>query len=277
MKNEKITSSQFWFASLLISLSAVMTLNNNPNVLNIALCAAALVVDIVFVRFYKGGGGKSVKIVAGVYLAALSSLSLSRFCGYMSRELGYGHFVLIIVVFCGFIFFCTVKGLEPIARAGTITGVLVICAVVYMFASSYGHIRWAAAADVEMNYFAPLIFLAPMFSYVLLYDNVLPEKKKAELICPAISLVLFAYFLFSASGAPGEFPVHYVTIHAKLGVFKGADCLLLAILTLSALYTTAISTAAVVGKRKHNYIANSVFIAAVGAAAWLMDYVSANI
>ena len=267
MKNNRIKLSQFWAAAFVMLISASMFLGNELNLTDMLVSTAVLGFSAIFVSFYRGGFNKILKTFSAIYLFALAALSAARFSLYMDSELGYGHYYLMAFILCVFVFFCAVKGIEALARAGAIITAFAAVSVVYMLMCSFGHFRPSALVRPEFNIYIPLYFLAPAAAFVLLRENIIINGRLSSLLYPCGILLLTIYFAFSASGAPGEFPAHYITINAKIGVFRGCDCLLLSLYTLAALYAASLAICSCAKQPRRRYCTNAVLTALIFAVS----------
>ena len=109
----------------------------------------------------------------------------------------------------------------------------------------------------------PLLLLFPSAMYILNNENIIKDKKYSFNIYTASIFAILIYFHL--------LPKNKVA----LGIFKGADGLLLAVLTVAVIYFTANTTLAVFKNTKHKYLTNSLFVCALGLITVSMLYLMA--
>lgn len=262
MKNNKILFSQFCFSSFLSSLTALLFIDYNPSVLFFIVLASVLLIDMLVIFFYRGNS-IFLKSISAVYCSVLSVIICEEFCKYMYYDLGYGSFWVLAVLIFGFTFFCTVKGFEPLARASVIITVFIVFSVIFIAVSSFNNIEIKLNIFRFKSYIIPLLLLFPCAIYILNNENIIKEKKYYFNI---YSLSVFAIMIY----------FHLLPKNkVALGIFKGADGLLLAVLTVAVIYFISNTVLAVFKGFKHKYITNALFLSALGLLTIPLLYLSA--
>lgn len=263
MKNNKITFSQFLSLCLISSLSSLMFLSSVPSLTNILTSITALAVNFFVFSLYKGQYKRILIPLTVVYLTYYCISVVVKFSDYMNTALSYGPSCLIIIVLLCFTFFCTVKGSEAVFRASAIIAFFVIAGVIYMLVCSFTNINFALSlnAPVELN--SAILLLLPSFLYILYYDDIINYKSRYYLIYTIVITLIVLYFILIASGIKSVYPIQYLPAKSKIGVFKGSDCILLSILTISCVFSVTSTTVGLFKSCKHKYITNAVYIFAL--------------
>lgn len=263
MKNNQITFSQFLSVSFLSSLCSILFIIRTPSVFVIISAVAALFLNFIVFTFYKGQNKKLFFYIAFIYLSFYCVYVVVKFSDYMNKALSYGPACLIIAVLLAFTFFCTVKGFEAVARASTVIAVFVIAGLVYMLVCTFTNIRFNITADIPARFNSSAVLLFPSALYIVCYDNIISIKPKYYIAYSALLTAVILYFLIIASGVKSLYPIQYLPAISKIGVFKGSDCILLSILTVSCMFSVTSSTAVLFKACKHNYLTNAVFIGTI--------------
>ena len=275
MKNNRITFVQFCFLSAVSVIIAILFIDSSASLFQPLLCAAALGVDALFICLYKGSDSKLLRLSACVYAGLAALASSYFFIRYICDALGYGPCALIAVILFGFSFFCTVKGIEAAARASLIVGAVVLVSMVYITLSVAPMLDLRFTLQPVFSPAASLILLFPSAAYILLYDNIIPKKKYNFAFFAVCIVAVVVLFTLAASGRAEIFPVRVLPSIARIDIFRGSDGLLLTVLTLSVVYINTVSTLSTLKNRRHNYLANSVYLTILTAAAILSLAVSA--
>ncbi len=260
MKNNKISYYQFLSSVFLSSLSFPLFVGSNPSVYLLVAAAGALLVNILVFSLYKGQCLKLVKSVVAVFLSIYCVVIISKFVDYMYNALSYGPLWLMLIILLAFSFFCTVKGVEALTRASIIISFFVVAGLVYMFVCTFSNINFNFTLEIPSNYLSVIILLIPSALYVLCFENIIPRKKYNALLYSVILFLTYVFFTLISSGIISPYPIQKLPTISEIGVFKGADCILLSILTISSLYSIAISTIGLFKSFKHRYITNAIYI-----------------
>ena len=276
MKNDKISLSQFWFVSFLCSVVSVLFLNNGNNIADCAVIAFSQLFLFAVTAFYKGNAPLVLRAISTLYLFGFCVLSAVRFTDYMREAIGYRQFIIIAIVLLIFCFFCSVKGLEAFFRASVIIAFFVIVSIVYIFVCGASEVDYNLRFSFEINPLPPLFTLFPSALYVLNYDNIKNERTSAVIAILVLSILTLLGFILISGKGTGKYPFQYIPEHSQISVFKGADCLLLGILTVSVLYIISSSVITVFLKSKHKYLTNSVFCVVIAGVSVLWLAISPN-
>jgi len=256
MKNNRVTFAQFCFSSFLSSLVVLLFIDYNPSVLNFIIIALSLSLNILAVLFYKGQINPFIKGILTVYLAVFSVIVCIKFCGYMSFDLGYSPIWGIALLIAGAVYFCCVKGIEPLYRASVIITAFISFSVIFIAVSSFNNIKFSFKL-FDSNFLIPLILLQPSAIYILNYNNIIKEKRYGvNIYTSALFAVLFYFYLL---------PKDKVAV----GIFKGADGVLLAVLTVAVIYYILTSSVAILKGKKHKFLSYGLYLGGVCAASIL--------
>ncbi|MBQ7504193.1 MAG: hypothetical protein IJT79_02610 [Ruminococcus sp.] len=251
MKNNKILFSQFCFSSFLCTLSALLFIDYNPSVLYFIILACVLLIDTLVIFVYKGNN-IFLKAISAIYCTVFCVIICEQFCKYMYYDLGYGPFWILALLILGFAFFCTVKGFEPISRASVIITVFIVFSLIFIAVSSFNNIDFTIHLYMMKSPIIPLLLLFPSAMYILNKENIIEDKKYTFNIYTASTFAVLIYFYL--------LPKNKVA----LGIFKGADGLLLAVLTVSVIFFISNTTLAVFKNAKHKYLTNSLYLFVLG-------------
>ena len=261
MKNNRITFPQFSFVCFLASLTVLLFIDYNPSAAFFSLIFFTLVFDTVFIFVYRGNL-KILKASAFVYLSVLSVIICTEFCKYMCCDLGYSIFWILALLILGFSFFSTVKGLEALSRASVIITFFIVFSVVYIAVSSFGNIKFDIKLFELKSLIVPLILLFPSAIYILNNNNIIKEKKYSFIFYAFSIMALLVYFHL--------LPKDKVVI----GIFKGSDGLLLAVLTVSVIYFISNTAVAAFKNYKHRYLTNILYLSCIALASILTGYLT---
>ena len=260
MKNNRITMAQFWYAMMLSGLIAILFVDNKNSIFFIIECAAALTVDILIITFYKGKSDVVTKVITGIYFTLFAIITGIEFLEYMSSTLDYNPPWLIAMIMMGFAYFCTIKGIEAISRAAAVIGVFTFFALVYILICCFDDIKLGITLEPDSNILPALTLLFPSAAYVALGDCVTKQKARLSVIFSGVILMFMLCFSFLSFEQKGSFPVHIIPAKAHLGVFRGADFMLLSFLSVSSLYIISLGSVSMFSSVKHIYITNAVYI-----------------
>lgn len=272
MKNNRVTISQYWLGMIVCSFYAVIFTDNTASFLTLLLCAAAVAFNLFVERYYSGEMSSMTRVVLIFYFIFVSVLSVVRFNEYMFKSLGYGPYLLITPIMLIFAFFCAVKGLEPVARAGGIVLFFLLAALVYIFVCCFNYTTFTVTAEFSDNFFTLVVLLFPSASYVWFYNNIIPNKNYTKWIYTGLTLGVVLWFMCVSAGERGEFPFQRVPEVAKIGVFRGADCMLLELLTVGGLFIFAAVQTALFGNSTRKYSPRIVYLLFVGFVSLLCLY-----
>ncbi len=272
MSNNKITFPQFLTISFLSSLSFLLFIKNIPSIYLIICALSALTVNFFVIILYRGQAKAFLLPFCGVYLALYCTVVISKFADYMYRALSYDPMWLIIIIFSVFAFFCTVKGIEAVSRASAIISVFVLAGIIYMLVCGFSKLRLEVTADLPSEVVSSIILLLPSVIYVINYESIISVKKRYYFIASALMLAVYFYFILTAVRVNSSYPIQFIPENSKIGVFKGADCILLAILTISGIYSVAVSATGLFKYFKHRYLTNSLFTAIVAVLSVVAIY-----
>lgn len=260
MKNNRITFQQFCLSMFLSTLSVFLFIDYSPSLLCFAVYALALCVNLLVIYFYKGSFCKALKPLSAFYLAVFCTVITLRFCKYMQKDLGYGSSVILIFLLLSFSFFCAAKGLEPLCRASVIITPFVVFSVLFVALSSLGKINLSFELGGMKSFEVPFLLLYPSAIYILNSDYIIKEK---QYLFPACSGLLFVMLVFF-NLLPGN--------KVALNVFKGADGVFLALMTVAVLYYISGSAVALFKTFKHKYLMNSLYLSFVMIPAIVFVY-----
>ena len=261
MKNNKITFPQFITISFLSSLSLLLFIKNIPSLYLILCAVLSLAVNIAVFTLYRGQAEKFLIPLCGLFSAVYCTLVIVKFADYMYRALSYGPMWLIMLVLLAFTFFCTVKGVEAVARASAVISVFVLAGIIYMFICIFSKMKLIFSPELPVEAVSAVILLLPSVLYVLFFDNIIKVKKSAYIIGSGIMVLVYMFFILIASGIISPYPIQHLPEISKIGVFKGADCILLAALTIAVIYSVTVFTTGLFRIFRHKYLTNSVYIA----------------
>lgn len=248
MKNNRITLGQFSASMFLCGLISLLFIDEKCCLWSTLSAAAAVGFNLLVFQFYRGGGGRILKGILGFYSFALCVCVLYKFCFYMYSDLGYEPGWGIALLAVGFGFFCAVKGVEAISRASVLIVFFVIFSVLYIGVSSFYRISPKPDFALLSNLNLPLVILFPSAQYVLNRERIIPKKKYIPALFSALLIMIVSYFSFLPDN------------NVAVGIFKGADGLLLAIVTVSLLYILSFSTLGIFQRVRHRFFYNSVFL-----------------
>lgn len=275
MKNNRVTVTQFWVSMLICSLYAILFCSKTPSVWSFLLSAIVVLFNIFTFNYYNGKSSAILRIITAVYFTVIIIISVVRFNEYMYKALGYGPYWLITIIMLAFVFFCTVKDLEPVARAAGIIIFFVLAALIYIFVCCFNFTAFTISVELSFNFYYPLILLFPSACYIRFKDNIIPHKNYMRLIYAAITLSVTAYFMCLSAGQAGEFPFQIIPERAYIDVFRGADCMLLEILTVAGLYIAAIIIIALFSKCKKKYTPKLFYLALIYFLSLICLYINA--
>lgn len=224
MKNNHITFAQFCFSMFLSSLCVLLFIDHEPSVLQTSVFILALIIDALIISFYNGGFGFIIKSFTGLFLIVLCGIISVEFVKYMQKDLGYSSYILLILLILGFSVLASLKGLEPLCRASVIITPFVAFSLLFIVLSSLFKIDFSFSIFEFKSYIVPLLILYPSAIYVLNYNNIIKEKRFYYIIFSAIVFTII--FIFNL------LPKDKVSV----SIFKGADGLMLAVLTVSVIY-----------------------------------------
>ena len=277
MKNNSITSYQFFSTMFLSTLAYMLFFDNTATVFQLLYILLALGINILFISFYRGKRNIISNIIIYLYFTVISALSVAKLSQYMHVVLKSGPYWAIILLILISAYFCSYKGLEPLARASQIILFFVFIFLLYIFISPFSTVKMDFSrinTHLYTNFLPILILLLPSFSYVALNDNITDCKKSPLFIYSVIEFAVLGLSVFFSSFLNAYYPMDVITKNVKYGIFKGGDCLYLTIITISVLYIISIGCqSATVNHRKYK-LKNAVFIGITGVAtAFLLLFI----
>lgn len=260
MKNDIITFPQFLSVCFLSSLSAVMFISRTPSLYVLICSLSALSVNLFVFMIYKGHNKKILKTIAFVYLSFYCVSIVVKFSDYMNTALSYGPACLIIVVLLFFIFFCTVKGFEALARASAVISVFVVAGLIYMLVCAFTNINFNISFRLPDELNSSVVLLFPSALYVLCFDSIKSCNYKYYFLYSGLIAAIILFFMLISADVDSAYPIQRLPAVSKIGVFKGSDCILLAVLTISCIFSVSSTAVSFFKNSKHKYITNSVYI-----------------
>lgn len=272
MKNNRVTVTQFWVSMIICSFSALLFTSNVSSVYSILLTALSLAVNLLVYFFCKDTPLVVSKVLLAVYFTYIMLICVFKFSEYMNKALGYGPVWLIVTILFVFLYFCASKGIEPVFRAGGIIVFFLFAALIYILVCCNSSVSYSLNAQFDINIYFPLINLFPSACYIWFQNNIIPSKNYTQWIYSAIVLGATSYFLCLSNGESGLFPFQRIPEIAHIDVFRGADCMLLEIFTVSVLLTASIVTTAFFDSEKPRLIHRIVFLSCICAAVLLCLY-----
>lgn len=260
MKNNIVSFGQFLSLCLISSLSSLMFLSSTPSVYNIVCYALALLVNYLVFIIYRGQFRKILISLSLLYLTFYSVIITVKFADYMKTALSYGPACLIITVLLCFTFFCTVKGIEAVYRASSIISIFVLAGIIYMIVCAFVDLKFDLSFELPAELNSGVILLLPSYLYIIYYDNLIEYKGRVYLIYSIVAVLVILFFILSASGITSVYPIQFLASKAKIGVFKGSDCILLSILTISCIFSLTSASVGLLKSYKHKYLKNGLYI-----------------
>lgn len=269
MKNNSITSYQFFSTMFLSTLAYMIFIDNTATVFQLLYIILALGINILFISFYRGKTNIISNIIIHLYFIVISALSVAKLSQYMHVVLKSGPYWAIILLILISAYFCSYKGLEPLARASQIILFFLFIFLLYIFISPFFTIKmdWSKInSSLYTNFLPLLILLLPSFSYVALYENIIDCKKSPLFIYSLIEFAVLGLSVFFSSFLNAYYPMDIITKNVKYGIFKGGDCLYLTIITVSVLYIISTGCQSAAVKDSKIKLKNAVFIGITGIA-----------
>ena len=130
-----------------------------------------------------------------------------------------------------------------------------------MAISSIQNIKFDFKISEINNLVIPFLLLFPSVIYILNFDNIIKEKKFAFNIYSVVLLLSLIYFHL--------LPKDKIAV----GIFKGADGVLLAVLTVAVIYYISNSSVALFKGFKHRYISNLLYLSVIFALSITALYI----
>ena len=259
MKNNRITLPQYGFMIFLSLLSTLLFIEGEPSMPNLVAVIVPLIINILTVILYKGGAGIFIRSVISVYLLVFCLIVGEKFCEFLYKDLGYGPYWALALLTVFFAYLCSVKGVEALSRASVIISFFVFTALSAVAVLSFFKVEPEFSFSGYSGFILPFMLLFPSAVYVLLYENIIPQKKYTLYVLSAILLFVIAFYYF--------LPDNKVAV----GIFKGADGLLSAILSVSAVYALSGSATSILSGYQHKRITFPIlFIAVFGLVTALL-------
>lgn len=269
MRNNSITSYQFFSLMFLSTLIYMLFIDNTATAFQLLYILLALAVNILFISLYHGKRNLITNIIIYLYFIGVSALSVAKLSQYMHVVLKSGPYWALVLLILISAYFCSYKGLEPLARASQIILFFLFIFLLYIFISPFFTIKmdWSKInSSLYTNFLPLLILLLPSFSYVALYENIIDCKKSPLFIYSLIEFAVLGLSVFFSSFLNAYYPMDIITKNVKYGIFKGGDCLYLTIITVSVLYIISTGCQSAAVKDSKIKLKNAVFIGITGIA-----------
>lgn len=247
MKNNIITSSQFYFSAFLSTLASLLFIDVSSSYQQIIYIALAVIINMAVILFYKGNKNLFVDFILSIYYFIISLIVLNRMVVFMSSAIKSGPYWVLVLIICTVIFFCSTKGFEALTRSAVIITFFVAIFLLYILASSVSGLEiqplnFNATTSIE----PALILLFPTAVYTSLNQTIKDSKKYPLFIYTAGTVLSIGYLVFIASPINNVFPLNYLAKKLHIGIFKGCDFLLLSIFTISIIFFISTSIQCVV-------------------------------
>lgn len=273
MKNNYVSSLQFYSSMFLSVIISVLFISFDTSLYSIVLLLLASVVNLTIFMLYDGTPGFFLKIFLYIYFVLISVNVVDRLSRYMHIILNSGPYWAIVPIILITSFFCAVKGFEVLSRAGLIISVFTVVFLLYILIEPFYSTDYSKL-NVEFNFdvLPALIMLYPSVCYMVQNKKIRGEKTSHQVVFSLMSFLTVGLFLLFSSSIGNIYPVHYLAKSVRYGVFKGGDCLLLALLTVSVLFVIANSALAVCDNSKKHSINLAVFVGIVLILSLLSAY-----
>lgn len=273
MKNNYISSLQFYFSMFLSVIISVLFISPETSLYSIILVFLASAINFFVFLLYKGSPSLILKFVLYIYFITICVDIVIKLSRYMHIVLDSGPYWAIITIMLITSYFCTVKGFESLSRAAVIIGAFTVIFLLYILiggslSTNYSKLN----TDINFDFFPALIMLFPSACYIAKNSSIKEPKTIHQVSFSLISFLMVGLFMFFSSALKNFYPVHYLSKSVHYGVFKGGDCLLLALLTISVLYILG-NSALSVSKNSDKYMSGSTtFLAIVLAVSLFCAY-----
>lgn len=272
MKNNVISSVQFYFSMFVTSIISLLLFDNTASFFNIFFIFLANVINILIISLYKREPGAFLKVILYLYFAIISISVTVKISHYMHNVLDSGPYWSLVVIIAVAVYFCTINGIEPLFRSSLIMGFFAVVFIIYIMFGFFDYIN-LNAIDKSLTFrFMPyLILLFPSASFAVFNKNIKDEKPWHLYVFSILSFVFLTYFNYMIACINKRYPIHHLTKAVKYGVFKGGDCLLLILITLSVIYILSISSLAISKNfiRKKTSIVLFLILISAGAILYL--------
>lgn len=274
MKNNTITSTQFYFSVFLSTLVSLLLVDVSSSYQQIIYTSVAVLVSFLVCFFYKGANSKLLRFILSVYFFLTSVLVMNKFITFMSLGVNSGPFWILVIIVSITIFFCNRKGFEALTRAGVIISFFVVFSLIYVISSTVTKIELQKfTINTSTSILPALILLFPSVTYASLGHTIKDVKKYPLVIYSVASALIVGYFIFIASPIKKKFPLLYIAKSAHIGIFKGSDFLILAIITVAVLFFICFSTQCVFqGKTEIKY--NILFTTLIATVSLICLYIN---
>lgn len=247
MKNNIVTTSQFCFLSFLSSLSALLFIDVSSSYQQIIYIGIATVINILVVLFYKGKNNSFIKTALFFYYIIVSVLVINKFVVFMNSAVKSGPYWILLIIITITIFFCSVKGFEALSRAAVIISFFVALFLLYIVMSTVKSLSvYEFTINSTTGILLALVLLFPSATYVSLGHKVAEHQKYPFFINFAFIFAILGYFIFISSPVSNVYPLYYIAKNSHLGIFKGAEFLLVTIVTIGVIFLVCNSICSIV-------------------------------
>lgn len=273
MKNNLITSSQFYFSAFLSTLTSLLFIDVSSSYQQIIYIAIASIINLIVILFYKGKYNQFLHIILSIYFFLISLIVTNKLIVFMHSAINSGPYWILILIVITVCFFCSTKGFEALTRSAVIISFFVTIFLLYIFASSVSKIELQPLQfNTTTSLQAALILLFPTAVYVSL-NNTIKDNKKHPLFLYTIGTILsVGYLILIASPINEIFPLNFLAKKLHLGIFKGCDFLLLAIFTIAIIFLVCTSIQCVV-KNSLNKLYHGAFLLFLAICSLISLYV----
>jgi hypothetical protein len=245
-------------------LVTLLFLSSTVSTFEIVLIFIAVAINFLVFFLYKGTPNKALSVALYGYFLLLSVNSVVKLSRYMHLILESGPYCVLIPAIIITSYFCLTKGIEALSRAGVIIGAFVLIFILYiviypLFNTNYNNIKLTA----ELDLLPFLTMLFPSALYITLNTKI-ENKSISHFTAYSIAIFLIiGYYILASSTVDKCYPIHFISKSVKYGVFKGGDCLYLALITISVLYFISNSALAVSNHSENCKISSTIFLALV--------------
>lgn len=273
MKNNCISSLQFYFSMFLSVIVSILFIRPETSLYSIILVFLSSAINLLVFIMYKGSPSLILKFVLYIYFITICVDVVTKLSKYMHIILDSGPYWAIITIMLLTTFFCTVKGFEALSRAAVIIGAFSIVFVLYILIGvSLSTNSNKLNTDISFDYFPALIMLFPSASYIAKNCCIKEENTIHQVVFSIISFFMVGMFELFSSALRNFYPVHYLSKAVHYGVFKGGDCLLLALLTISVLYILGNSALSVSRNLEKYQLGSIIFLSIVFVVSLFCAY-----
>ncbi len=237
MKNNTITSSQFYIATFISILSSLLFIDNTTSNFQIFLLLLSILLCMIFTLFYNGKFNKFTEIITHIYFILMPAIVLAYFVNFMNSAVDSGPYWAILLLIAITIYFCSIKGIESLCRGGTILLFFIVLSLLFIFVGSFSNI---SVKELKNNGFLKLtpalIMFYPLATYIS-NKSLIKDSSKYPLVVYSLgALLVVGYLIFYSNSTQDRFPLFILCSKLQISVFKGGDCLLMSIITIAVIY-----------------------------------------